>query len=245
MYLRKTLIQSAMPPGKKIFLSFFFLPLSFFSLSQVCKVEKETINSSYSGECKKGKAHGKGKASGVDMYEGEFKNGLPDGQGTYTWSSGNIYTGKFVKGLREGNGTMRYKKTNAPDSVVTGFWKKDSYVGKNEHPYFVYFKSKLVIELEVAHTKEFFNEITFFVNNTSSGSTSIRGEAPKLKIDEIQVEKGAIGKITHNSNHFKKTETIVTNVIIPARMKVLIDTEEIDIEFIEPGRYIVNIRINK
>lgn len=224
------------------------MPLFYFtinSFSQECTVALAAIKGEYSGECKKGKAHGKGKAAGVDNYEGDFKNGLPDGQGTYTWSNGDTYSGKFIKGLREGKGLMRYKRSGAADSIVDGYWKKDAYVGKNEHPYIVHFKSKLVIELEVDHSKEFYNEITFFVTNTSSGATSTRGEAPKLKVDEIQMNKGAIGKITHNANHFKKTEAILTNVIIPARMKVIIDSEEIDIEFLEPGRYIINVRINK
>ena len=224
------------------------VPLFHFSssgFSQNCIVQKEAINVNYSGDCKKGKAHGKGKAVGVDTYEGEFKNGLPDGQGFYIWDNGDNYSGHFVKGLREGKGTMRYKKENASDSIVDGYWKKDAYVGKNEHPYIIHFKSKLIIELEVDYKKEFFNEVTFFVTNTSSGSTSISGVAPKLKVDDIQMNKGAYGKMTNNYNHYKKTETILTNVIFSARMKVIMDSEELDIEFIEPGRYVLNIRINK
>ncbi len=34
-------------------------------------------------KCKKGKANDKGKASGTDTCEAEFKSGLPDGEGTY------------------------------------------------------------------------------------------------------------------------------------------------------------------
>jgi hypothetical protein len=224
---------------------FLFFLVSLFCYSQECKVEKESIAFEYSGQCKKGKAHGKGKASGIDSYEGEFKNGLPDGEGTYKWSNGDRYAGNFVKGFREGKGEMRYKRSNAPDSVVNGYWKKDKYVGKNEHPYIVHFKSKLIIELEVDYSKEFYNEITFFVVNTSSGATSTQGVMPRLKVDEIQMEKGSYGKMIQNFNYLKKTETILTQVILPTRMKVLMDSEELEIEFVEPGRYIISIRINK
>ena len=44
-----------------------------------CKVLMKEISGSYSGECKKGLADGKGEAKGVDRYIGAFKKGLPDG----------------------------------------------------------------------------------------------------------------------------------------------------------------------
>jgi hypothetical protein len=59
------------------------------------------------------------------------------------------------------------------------------------------------------------------------------------------MDKGSFGKMSHNFNHLKKTETILTQVIVPARMKVIMDSEELEIEFFEPGRYIINVRINK
>jgi len=43
------------------------------------------------------KTHGK--------YEGEILNGVPDGQGTYTWYNVNKYVGQFEKGLFNGQGT--------------------------------------------------------------------------------------------------------------------------------------------
>ena len=33
-----------------------------------------------------------------DMYEGEFKDGKYDGQGTYTWSDGRKYVGEWNDG---------------------------------------------------------------------------------------------------------------------------------------------------
>ncbi len=93
-----------------------------------CKVLLPSISGSYQGKCKKGLAQGKGVAVGTDRYEGYFYRGLPQGNGTYTWADGSYYTGQWNKGLREGKGTMVYPEEGA-DSVVTGFWKNDRYIG--------------------------------------------------------------------------------------------------------------------
>jgi len=90
-----------------------------------CKVLNPAISGSYSGGCKKGLASGNGVAQGTDRYEGQFSRGLPDGKGTYRWASGVYYEGEWKKGLREGEGKMVY-----PDSIVTGVWKADNYMGK-------------------------------------------------------------------------------------------------------------------
>lgn len=101
-----------------------------------CKVLMPQISGTYVGECKKGLAHGKGVATGTDRYEGQFRQGLPNGNGTYTWSTGDIYTGGWSKGLKEGQGKMSYL-TARGDSVVEGYWKGDSYVGKVVVPPYV------------------------------------------------------------------------------------------------------------
>ena len=41
-----------------------------------------------------------------DVYEGEWKNGLHHGQGTYTWSSGKKYEGEWKDSKKDGQGTM-------------------------------------------------------------------------------------------------------------------------------------------
>jgi hypothetical protein len=220
------------------------LLVSFTLFSQKCEVEPEALKGTYTGGCKKGKAQGKGKAIGTDTYEGEFKKGWPEGKGTYTWMNGNTYTGSFVKGMPDGEGIMKYKRAGQADSVVEGYWKKGVYAGKYESPYKIFFKSKSITEVEVEYKKEFYNEITFFVSNTSGGAQNYSGSLPKMKVDDIQMQSGALGQITHNANHARKTETTLRNVVLPARMKVIMGSEELEIEFREPGIYVVNIRIN-
>jgi hypothetical protein len=93
-----------------------------------CKVLKAEIADSYSGNCKKGLAHGKGIASGTDTYEGQFKKGLPNGQGTYTWATGETYVGNWKEGLRHGEGIFTYT-IDENVVVMDGIWADDQYVG--------------------------------------------------------------------------------------------------------------------
>lgn len=102
---------------------------SFIYAQDECKVLMPTISDSYTGECKKGLAHGTGSATGIDSYEGSFSKGLPHGTGKYTWEDGRIYEGDWSKGLRDGKGSMIYPGADE-DSIVAGIWKKDEYIGK-------------------------------------------------------------------------------------------------------------------
>ena len=49
-------------------------------------------------------------------YEGEIKNGIPNGSGTYTKTDGSTYVGQFNNGLRHGNGTFTWSG-NAPEGA--------------------------------------------------------------------------------------------------------------------------------
>lgn len=109
----------------------FFTGLYTYGQQSECRVLKAEISGTYNGDCKKGLANGKGIAQGKDYYEGEFTKGLPDGKGTYKWASGEYYEGQWKNGIREGSGKMVYS-----DSIVTGYWKGDKYVGvKQVAPY--------------------------------------------------------------------------------------------------------------
>ena len=223
-----------------------FLFLSFTAYSQTCEVDKESLKGTYTGDCKKNKAHGKGKAVGMDTYEGEFKNGIPDGHGTYTWSNKNVFEGKYIKGLREGKGTMTMKREGAQDSIVEGFWKKDVYIGKNEKPWIVHSKTGSVREVLVEYISDPLNKIKIVVTNTTGGAqTSSGATMPRYTVDLVQVLKGHYERLTSLEAHLKSTETTLLEVIFPMRVKLTIGTEEVELEFFESGSYIVNISINK
>ena len=140
-----------------------FVTLLLFALpstAQKCEVLNENLNESYRGDCKRGLAHGKGKAKGADVYEGSFKKGKPHGKGTCKYQSGATYTGYWKDGKRNGHGTFKdadggeYKgdwsedlkdgegkyflKINEQDTLLTGIWKEDEYVGpKPKRPYMI------------------------------------------------------------------------------------------------------------
>lgn len=105
--------------------SFFFTKIA---LSQdKCRVLKSEISISYTGGCKKGLAHGKGEAFGIDHYKGEFKKGVPSGQGTYFWSTGETYEGYWKNGLRNGKGKYTFF-VNGKDTIQEGRWVKDKFI---------------------------------------------------------------------------------------------------------------------
>ena len=99
-----------------------------------CEVLIEALAGTYEGDCKKGQAHGIGTATGVDTYTGEFKKGLPDGEGVYTWANGDVYKGSFKRGLMDGAGTLTHTDGTPP---LVGFWVEDEYIGTEKEPYAV------------------------------------------------------------------------------------------------------------
>lgn len=67
--------------------------------------------STYDGEYKDGKRHGRGKMVFKDgsKYDGDWKADNFEGQGEFTWPSGAVYNGSFKNGQREGEGSYKYK----------------------------------------------------------------------------------------------------------------------------------------
>lgn len=116
-----------------------FVTISF---GQNCKVKTETLNVKYEGNCKKGYAHGQGKAWGIEnFYEGNFKKGLPHGKGVYKWKNGNIYIGDFKKGKLHGKGKLVIKHLSKKSETQEGFFKNNNFLGKYKKPYKVVSKS--------------------------------------------------------------------------------------------------------
>jgi hypothetical protein len=79
------------------------------AMSHGCRVvDNRSLKGSYHGDCDEGTdlAHGKGDASGVDRYVGEFVDGRPSGRGLYTWQNGARLDGTFRNGLAQGPGVF-------------------------------------------------------------------------------------------------------------------------------------------
>jgi len=85
----------------------------------------------YNGEFKEGKFNGQGTwtwANG-DMYVGEFKNGTYHGQGTYTHPNGDKYVGEHKDGKQNGQGTF----TLANGDKYVGKWKDGKMHGQGTY----------------------------------------------------------------------------------------------------------------
>lgn len=110
------------------------------SAQEDCKVLMTTISVHYQGSCKHGLADGKGEASGIDRYTGNFRKGYPYGKGTYVWHTGEKYVGEWKNGLRDGAGVLTFKYMDR-DSVLSGVWRDDKYIGeKAVSPYVIEYK---------------------------------------------------------------------------------------------------------
>ena len=85
----------------------------------------------YEGEIRDGLPHGKGtfKYKNGDEYNGEFKNGLFDGNGEHITKKGERYSGEFKNGKREGKGTCKYNNGES----YCGCWKENKRDGKGKY----------------------------------------------------------------------------------------------------------------
>ena len=61
-------------------------------------------------------------------YTGYMVSGVPHGEGTYTWNSGQTYTGNWENGQYSGQGTMTWPSGN----TYTGAWKDGKQNGYGE-----------------------------------------------------------------------------------------------------------------
>jgi len=224
---------------------------TFFSIQSAyaqepCKVLMGGIDATYEGDCRKGLASGKGRAAGIDVYIGEFKEGLPHGKGIYRWKNGDFYEGEWVKGNKEGKGGMSFKRSGKPDSVITGYWKHDVYAGLNRQPYIVHSRSYKVIKVSVSkNPKQTANTIIIEIQNTTGGSETLKGTSnPKPEITDIAVQKGSYGFTTKVMPGVKSTSQQLNQVEFPFRATFKFADQEADVEITEPGFWKIFVNIN-
>ncbi|MGS0524405.1 hypothetical protein ACU8V7_03520 [Zobellia nedashkovskayae] len=196
------------------------LALLFFNFfySQDCKVLLKTMSRAYTGDCKKGKADGNGLAKGLDTYKGQFKKGLPNGFGIYTWNDGKIYEGEFKKGKKEGEGKLTFKT----DSIVIGYWKSDKYIGLFETPYKKINKSQNVSAYNLSKVQDDINSLRFYVK--------VNQKYEKYPQLSIIVHSGQY-QTQLNNNDFVE----LTNVTYPIKLKAYYKQDFIELEIFQPG----------
>jgi hypothetical protein len=89
---------------------------------------KYANNSSYSGEFKQGKRHGKGiyYYANSNKYLGDWQNDLRVGEGKLSYANGDVYTGLFANDKMEGQGTMEF----STGDMFSGTWKNGKPDGR-------------------------------------------------------------------------------------------------------------------
>jgi hypothetical protein len=147
-----------------IFMSFPFLNAQ----DRLCKVAAKNLEGDYKGDCKYGLANGQGEAKGIDRYVGSFKDGMPNGKGTYYYADTVYYKGNFQNGIKEGKGEMHYTRKGASDSVIKGYWSTDVFRGEKYSPYKLS-TSSFFDRTEVIPSDHTGNTVTIEIA-TSSGS---------------------------------------------------------------------------
>lgn len=209
-----------------------------------CIVMLDSLKGDYEGACEKGKANGEGKAFGAHFYEGNFKNGYPEGQGKYTWRNGDQFTGTWKKGLKEGKGQLK-TIVNGKDSLLTGFWKKDVFKGEYENPYLIINTTTDISRAQATKMRVKGNRITMQVENLQAPTFGGGNTNPYAKMTNYNITRGSF--VSKQSNSLTNKEiTIFQGVIFPFRgIFTFNNTTNFEIEIFEEGEWEINIPINK
>lgn len=200
-----------------------------------CKVLLEDLSGNYEGDCRKGLAHGKGKAVGIDSYSGKFKKGYPEGRGTYNYADGSFYKGEFKKGRREGKGRYVFYTDEGKKMEQDGYWEDDRYIGpKKIKPYKV--KMRRNIDRYTISRINDGNDIRIFLKQNGRNNPTISN----LMIN------GSSGQEMSVSSYlgFKNVEFPFTcKLRYTTQNKLQTSSYEVLFEFeiIKPGKWNVNL----
>lgn len=213
--------------------------------TKTCKVDMPEISGRYTGECKKGYAHGKGEAFGVYHYTGEFRYGLPSGKGRMDYGN-TWYEGAFLDGKKEGKGEMHYT-AEGKDSVVKGYWSGDEYRGKT----YITYKTDAVPKfdrVDINPSASSGHRITIEVSTTSSTDESVRlNPKPSVNLSELIAMKQAslIRYISNTESPIKYSWTFEIRefpILLRAQMT---NGQYFDLELYKSADWTVRIYINK
>lgn len=210
-----------------------------------CKVTSDSLKGAYTGDCKNGKAEGKGVATGTDTYDGDFKNGLPEGLGKYTWKNGNYYYGGWKKGLREGKGEL-HDFGNGTEKLVTGYWKKDKYIGFYENPYKILSSTTDIGRVEMRSMSKKGRSISVTVKGLSDNmGNSINNSSVNITVlTDFQIHRGSyISK--SNTKLTNSDVTVFRDVVFPFMATFNFGNSILQIEIYEEGEWDINVPLLK
>ena len=196
----------------------FFFVITTPAFSQDCKALLEEINKSYKGECKNGLANGTGEASGeLYTFNGEFKKGVPDGEGTLKMKDGSVFKGVWKKGMIWGYGEL----TDKNGTVKTGYWKGNIsgfiYVGTDKG---------YLIGYKVLDSERMDNATVNFVKSTEAldklNINIFENHVRQITNFEImEMTSGVIYQVVNNSGRLK-AELIKVTYPVTVRIRYIL-----------------------
>jgi len=223
-------------------------------LAQNCTVKVDSLKGQYKGDCKDGKADGQGAAFGTDTYTGEFRKGLPEGLGRYTWSNGDWYEGFWKEGKFEGKGTLSRKAENTSDSllVLTGFWEKGKFLGLHAKPYYIEMLTNNINDLTIRKLDETKSDINISVRSITGGASILQMPVlPKTLIVDIQLFQGRFEQIITDTVSRITSRYTLQDVKFPFSAIFSFRTpgpalwiEKVKVEFYEKGNWVMRVDIN-
>ena len=218
-----------------ILFALFFIAINGGLAQNDCKVLLDMIAGQYEGGCKKGLADGEGTAQGEDMYDGEFKKGLPNGVGIYTWANGDIYDGEFKKGLKEGKGKMIIQLADGKTKEQTGFWVKDKYIGEHKSPYEIQYRSPDVLSVHINEKENPANDgNALFIEIQNKGKTQQNPEFGLNVTTGSFLSRYPVGKTT---------KIIISK--FPFAFSLSYMDETVELQFYQETSWTVRIDYNK
>ena len=189
------------------------------------------------------------------LIQGNFKNGYPDGHGKYTWKNGSWYEGFWKNGLFEGQGTLNKVNNNKPDIavVLSGFWKKGKYTGRYEKPYIVHSITNNISDINIRKLNSTTSEITITVKNITGGASSLSNPAlPKSRLINIETIEGRFEQqITEETSSTVTNKYIFRKVTYPLYAILSFETigaklqvEKVGVEIFENCDWYVQVSID-
>jgi hypothetical protein len=241
----------------KLLILTFLISFTNITKAQNCKVLADSLKGDYAGECKKGLANGQGTAIGADSYSGSWKNGYPDGKGKYIWRNGNWFDGFFKKGACNGEGTLYVAKTDSSDGKeVKGLWENGEYKKTYKESYTVKEMSNNIGAVNIRKIGKIGEQIIISVKSITGGGLSlIGGEVTngkdngngiaKPKLTNIETESGSYStKIVDESSPVYNKYTL-QNIVFPITLWLYFDSERVKIEISEKATWNIEIHLDK
>lgn len=227
----------------KFLLFYFFIHNINLYAQGNCEVKLKSVQGAYSGECSNNLAMGRGKSIGIDTYEGQFKDGYPDGRGMYTWNDGHYFLGNFIKGKKTGGGEMFFESVSGADSVITGFWDKDNFIGRFAFPFKVISYSSRINRVECMLRSKSGRNISITAKHRG-GPTGINSTQTPSYITEILIISGSFKKETDPPVNYASLK-ILEDVIFPFEAIFYLNNgENTKVLINEKGSYEIFIDMN-